>query len=56
MRTRSTRAGGLFLMLAILIGTVWGVMRGVPMVGVLRGTGIGIALALAVWLLDRLRR
>lgn len=55
MRTPSTQAGGLFLMLSILIGSVWGVVAGVPMVGVLRGTGVGIVLAVGVWLLDRRR-
>ena len=55
MRTPTTRAGGLFLMLAIVAGTLWGVVAGQPMVGVLRGTGIGIVLALAIWLLDRRR-
>ena len=55
MENRSTMAGGLFLMLAILLGTIWGVVIGQPMLGVLRGTGIGIVAALLVWLLDRRR-
>lgn len=42
-------------MAAILIGTVGGVMLGNPMQGVLAGTGLGIAAAIAVWLLDRRR-
>ena len=42
-------------MLAILLGTIWGVVIGQPMLGVLRGTGIGIVAALLVWLLDRRR-
>ena len=53
MPARSTHAGGLFLMLAIIVGSVWGVAANKPMLGVLSGTGIGIALALLVWLLDR---
>ncbi|MEO7786957.1 MAG: hypothetical protein ABIR77_03925 [Sphingomicrobium sp.] len=53
MQTRSTNAGGLFLMLAIVVGTIWGVASGQAMLGVLSGTGIGIAIALLVWLLDR---
>ncbi|MCA1654360.1 MAG: hypothetical protein ABR588_08980 [Sphingomicrobium sp.] len=55
MRTPTTHAGGLFLMLAILIGSLWGVIVGAPMLGVLRGTGIGILIAIAVWLIDRRR-
>ena len=53
MSTPTTNAGGLFLMLAIIIGSVWGVAANKPMLGVLSGTGIGIALALLVWLIDR---
>lgn len=55
MSTPTTHAGGLFLMASIVIGTIWGVAAGVPMVGVLRGTGIGIVLALLVWAVDRRR-
>lgn len=55
MKTRTTHAGGLFLMLAILIGAVWGAIAGNPMLGILRGTGVGIAIALIVWLVDRRR-
>jgi len=53
MKTPTTRAGGLFLMLAIIVGTAWGVATGQAMLGVLSGTGAGIGLALIVWLLDR---
>lgn len=55
MTTPTTHAGGLFLMLAILIGAVWGAMTGAPMLGILRGTGVGILLAVAIWLIDRRR-
>jgi hypothetical protein len=55
MQQPTTRAGGCFLVLAILIGAVWGVAAGDPMKGVLLGTGIGIALAIAVWIADRQR-
>ena len=56
MNDRSTTAGGLFLMLAILIGAFWGLSVGEPMLGILRGTGIGIVLAVVIWLIDRRRR
>ncbi len=55
MVTRNARSGGIFLMIGILGGTILGVATGVPMKGVLIGTGLGIALALLVWLLDRRR-
>jgi hypothetical protein len=56
MHTPTTRAGGLFLMLAIVAGTIWGVATGQAMVGVLSGTGAGIAIAVLVWLVDRNRQ
>lgn len=56
MQTRTSQAGGLFLMLAILVGTLWGLNAGQPMLGVLRGTGAGLVLALVTWLIDRRRR
>ena len=55
MATRNTRSGGIFLTIAILAGTVWGVATGAPMKGVLVGTGLGIAAVLLVWLFDRRR-
>lgn len=48
-------AGGFFLMAAIIGGAVWGIVIGNPMKGLLIGTGIGIAVAVLVWLVDRLR-
>jgi len=55
MSPRSTQAGGLFLMLAIVIGTLWGVASHQPMLGVLTGTGVGIVIAVAIWVVDRRR-
>lgn len=52
MRTHTTRAGGLFLMLAILLGTGWGIATGQAMLGVLSGTGAGISIAVLIWLVD----
>jgi len=55
MRTRTTHAGGFFLILAIFGGFVWGLMSGLPVHGAIIGTIIGIVLALVVWLVDRRR-
>lgn len=48
-------AGGFFLMAAILGGTAWGIWIGNPMLGLLIGTGVGLTIAVLVWLVDRLR-
>ena len=55
MARRTPRAGGFFLMAAMIGGAVWGIAIGNPMKGLLIGTGIGIAAAVLVWLVDRLR-
>jgi hypothetical protein len=55
MPTRSTRAGGCFLTIFILAGFLFGLAIRNPMQGVLIGTGIGAALALLIWLVDRRR-
>ena len=52
----TSRAGGCFLTICILAGFPLGLAIGNPMKGVLIGTGVGIALALATWLIDRRRR
>jgi hypothetical protein len=53
MRGSSTRAGGCFLTICILGGFVAGLAIDNPMKGVLIGTGVGAALALLLWLMDR---
>ena len=52
----TTRAGGCFLTICILAGFPLGLAMGDPMKGILIGTGAGIVLALATWLIDRARR
>ncbi len=42
-------------MAGILGGFAWGITTGQPMLGVLTGTGLGIAAAVLVWLVDRRR-
>ncbi|MEO6582085.1 MAG: hypothetical protein ABIN68_04665 [Sphingomicrobium sp.] len=53
MATRNARSGGIFLTIGVLAGAAWGVAEGAPMKGVLIGTGVGIATALLLWLIDR---
>ena len=53
---RTPKAGGFFLIAAILLGFAIGLATGDAMRGVIIGTGIGIAAAIAVWLADRSRR
>jgi hypothetical protein len=55
MTSRTTRAGGCFLTICILLGFPLGLAIGNPMKGVLIGTAIGAALALIIWLIDRRR-
>jgi len=55
MNRRSTAAGGIFLFLGLLVGAIYGINAGQPMLWMLRGFGIGVVLALLVWLIDRRR-
>ena len=54
--SNSTRAGGCFLTVCILAGFPLGLAIDNPMKGILIGTGAGIVLAVATWLVDRPRR
>jgi len=55
MKSRSTAAGGIFIFLGLLVGAVYGIDAGQPMLWLLRGFGAGILLAIFVWLIDRRR-
>jgi hypothetical protein len=55
MVSRTTRAGGCFLTVCILAGFPVGLAIGNPMKGILIGTGLGAAIALLLWLVDRRR-
>ena len=49
------KAGGCFLTICILAGFPLGLAIRNPMKGILIGTGVGIAIAVALWLIDRRR-
>lgn len=55
MYGRSTQAGGCLLALAVLAGVLIGVARGEPTQGAVIGTGVGVLIALTIWLVDRRR-
>jgi hypothetical protein len=55
MSRSRTKAGGCFLTLCILAGFPLGLAIGNPMKGILIGTGLGIAVAIATWLIDKRR-
>ena len=48
-------AGGALLALSLIVGTVIGVLKGQPSVGFIGGMGVGLALLIAVALIDRAR-
>jgi uncharacterized membrane protein (UPF0136 family) len=49
------QAGGFLLALCILVGAVIGTVRGQPSIGVIAGISVGIVVAIALWLKDRMR-
>jgi hypothetical protein len=55
MQHRSTAAGGIFLFLGLLMGAVYGINAGQPMLWLLRGFAAGAVLAILVWVVDRSR-
>jgi hypothetical protein len=52
---RNPMAGGFLLAMSLIIGTVLGAGQGQASIGLLAGFGVGLALLLAVWLIDRRR-
>jgi hypothetical protein len=54
-RRRSPAAGGIFLFLGPVIGAIYGVEVGEPIVWMLAGFAVGASAALAVWWWDRKR-
>ncbi len=48
-----TRAGGFIIAAGIMIGAIGGGLLGQPTIGLLAGGGLGVAVSLAMWLIDR---
>jgi hypothetical protein len=53
---RTPAAGGIFLFLGPVIGALYGIGRGEPILWMLYGFGIGVALAVIIWLVDKRKR
>jgi uncharacterized membrane protein (UPF0136 family) len=56
MQRSTTRAGGCFLTLFLLLGFLYGLSIRNPVKGVLIGLAIGAVFAIATWLIDKARR
>lgn len=52
----SPRAGGAILAVTVIAGAVIGVALQQPTIGTLAGLGLGVAIAIVIWLRDRARR
>lgn len=50
---RSPAAGGCLIALAVLVGVAAGAVAHQPTVGFLAGLAVGVAAAVAIWLIDR---
>lgn len=55
MKRRSTASGGIFLFLGPVIGAIYGVDAGEPIIWMLAGFAVGVVAALAIWFWDRKR-
>ena len=56
MRSNAPQAGGCLLALAVLTGTVLGIVYHQQSIGFLAGLAVGLLLLALVWLFDRRRR
>ena len=50
---KASRAGGFIIAVAIMAGALLGARYGQPSAGIVIGTGIGVAIALGLYLYDR---
>lgn len=49
------QAGGFIIAVAIMAGTIIGGLKNQPSIGLLAGLGLGVLIAVAIWLRDRAR-
>ena len=56
MQGSRSRAGGCFIAIFLMLGFLYGLSIRNPLKGVLIGLGIGVVIAIAVWLIDTFRR
>jgi hypothetical protein len=54
-KRRTPAAGGIFLFLGPVIGSLYGIGRGEPILWMLIGFGAGMLLAILIWVADRWR-
>ena len=54
-KSNAPLAGGFLLSVSVLTGALTGVFLGQPSIGFLVGVGIGLVIAILIWLLDRRR-
>lgn len=52
----SSMAGGIFIAIGMLAGAIVGVMINQPSAGMVVGLGLGIAVAVVIWLVDSKRK
>ena len=55
IKRRASRAGGFIIAFTIMVGALFGARAGQPSLGVVVGTGLGVAIALGLFLYDRRR-
>ena len=53
---KASRAGGAIIAFTIVAGAIVGNHYGQPSIGTLIGTGVGVAIAVILYLVDRARR
>ena len=56
IRKSAPRGGGAIIASAIIAGVIGGIIAGQPSMGFLAGAGMGVLIALLLWLKDRRRR
>ena len=55
-KSNAPLAGGFLLCVALLAGALTGIFLGQPSIGFLVGAGVGLTIAITIWLLDSRRR